>query len=233
MIFLRNYFIFLNISFNIPQDYIENYEYLIIFSMNTLLQMEINVISKVTKKKDLSTLLDLTIEAFENAPNIHYLFPEKSKRKKHMYHFYRFRLHYGFNFGEIYTIDLKSYIIKTNTSLKMTIPKIVKSKGILFPWIYRDGTYARMKAFSEELKNNLPAREAEKSVIYLLATRKDHERKGYATALMNLVLKDCSGKIYVDVTSAENVRFYEKFGFEVIGKIEDTFSFTYYRMVKV
>lgn len=187
------------------------------------------MIQKVTRKEDLEQLIDIAVESFWDAPTIVYIFSDISRRKQYLFHFYRLRLLYGYQYGAIYRIDFNSFLISMNTGQSMTFFMFLTSKGFLLPGMFRKGPFKTMKDIASVVNNRIVEKEKNCNEIYLLATGKGHQKKGYARSLIKHVL---SKKTYVDVVSQKNVEFYTQFGFKVIDTIENVFNFTYYRMVR-
>jgi ribosomal protein S18 acetylase RimI-like enzyme len=168
--------------------------------------------------------------AFQDDPLFAYCIPDPTERKKKCAIHCKWLILLGFLTGEVYSSsnDIEAVAIwhphaieykKREEKSKEFMKRLRKIRRDLFS----DALYAERMAIFEELANSFQKEHVNFPHWYLAFIGVDptHQSKGYGSKLLRMKLAEIDEQnlpCYLHTENERNVKFYEHFGFELIGK---------------
>lgn len=171
---------------------------------------------------DLTILADTNAQAFQDDPLILWLFPRAKRRIATLRWYYRVNIRDLIRNGEVWCSDDGRALAKwqppgsTHISLARAI-RLLAAAPVLLQLGPSLSTALRAL---QTVERHRP----DQAHWYLsgLGTHPHHQRKGYASALLTVVLERCDdvGLVaYLETSRLDNLAFYRRFGFEESGEI--------------
>ena len=177
-------------------------------------------------KKHLNKAASLFSEVFYDDVLIKWLFPHNETRKENLFHYYKFRINYGLNYGEVYA---------TSSNLEGLAVWIYSKKANMTFWrnfragglqLYRNlgkNTVTKLSKLSDFVYT-LHRKYATFPHLYLSPIGIDsiHQKKGYASGLIRPMLKRLDDEqmyCFLETQDRENVDIYLHYDFEVLNKV--------------
>ena len=177
------------------------------------------------KKSHIKPAAAVVARAFQdNAVFVHCM-PDAEKRKKILYHLFRFRLRCGVLYGEVYAISPKLEGIAVwipSEHVQMTPWQMLRAGGLGFYLKAGDTLASRLHAIEEYILS-FHQRLLDFPYWHLspVAVDPPYQGRGHATALLEAMFARTDRENLPCVLETQNersMRFYKRFGFRVIEK---------------
>jgi GNAT superfamily N-acetyltransferase len=170
--------------------------------------------------EELDYYAHMASEAFMEDPMYKWTTPNEKKRKKYIYEMLRVRLYASAKSDIIYEDEEKRGILIMRKALNsydvaamLKVPKRYKLN--LYPGsLYRNFSFYSVFDNKDYFDENT-------YILSPIFTAKEHWGKGVASSLIKKAIADLTAqgyKIGLDTQNPDNIPFYEKLGFKLIGK---------------
>jgi len=176
-------------------------------------------------KKDVKEAAVVVAKAFSDYPAYNYLISQGKKRLERLSVLFEFLIRFGLRYGKVYSnspnlegISIWLYTENEKDSilryLRCGIVKGTRKIGI------RDVMKSIKVSDHLDKKTELYASSEPNWHLQIIAVLPELQRKGYGSELMNEVFNDpeFTGPYYLDTQLEENLPFYQRHGFEIVGK---------------
>lgn len=175
------------------------------------------------KKEDEEKIVQTMCDAFLKEQPYLYFVDDVETRKIFLKGFLKFRLRYGVKKGQVFvTDDCKGVVILVKPGKKMTPVDLILHGGIKAMSVCDKAAKQRIMAF-----NTFADRQTEQYIsapfwhISPICVSPDYQGKGYGSALMEHAvrhMKKFPQPCYLETQKQENIKFYERFGFQLVGE---------------
>lgn len=173
--------------------------------------------------EDVAGIVDILARAFVDDPVSSYLFPSRADRERVLRRFFRVQLRQSYlRRGEVWVeAGLRSAALWMPPEPGTSVGDELRLHVALWPVLG-----GRLGA-ARRLARLLAARRPRVAHWYLgtLGTDPGSQRHGHATSLLRPVLRRCDRAgmpVYLESSREDNVGFYERRGFEVVGEVTPT-----------
>jgi len=171
------------------------------------------------KPEDISRLSESLARAFYDDPVSRYLFPEDHRRIRRLERYFRFQIRTFLTRGEAWTtpdLDAASLWMPPNHR-PPSMAEGVSQLPVVAILGRRTGRALRLMQLLESHHPRSPH-------FYLgtIGTDPAAQRKGYGSALLQIVLKRCDTEAipsYLESSKEENLAFYHRHGYEVVDEV--------------
>jgi ribosomal protein S18 acetylase RimI-like enzyme len=183
------------------------------------------------KETDLPLAGRIMGNIFQKEPQVEYFIPDSTKRKKLLTPFYSFLLRYGILYGRVYAPSARLEGIAIwlpPANSKMTFWKILRAGGIFL--LIQGGVPLLFKLLDvlEPVANlHKKIEKIPHWYLFLLGVKNRLQGQGYARTLLRAMLAKIDEEhsaCYLETQNQKNVDLYQRYGFELIGKIQITNS---------
>ncbi|MDC7124691.1 MAG: GNAT family N-acetyltransferase [Spirochaetales bacterium] len=183
--------------------------------------------------------LEILTDAFAGDP----LFKTWGVSRRLITKMFRHPLMTGFQCGDVFTVngDLESIMIVTpSDKIQIAFQQFVRN-GLLgsvidiLPLLFKKRTWPLLRALNIIEKDKKTLDIGPYIYLYILAIHQSGQGKGLGSFLMKTLCQqaDKEGKaVYLETQTSENVRFYQKFGFEILKEIPVDNDFSLWEMVR-
>ena len=176
-------------------------------------------------KSDLARGVEVLVNAFWDDPLNLYFIPESENRRKLFSEYLKFRLRFAIKYGEVYSTspDFEGIAAWFPPGMSnMTYFRMMRVGGLKLIRLLGIDTISKMNRVASHVARLRKQRLLEPHWhLFPIAVDPKHQRKGYASALMNPILDRIQSEslpCFLETLTEGNVSLYEHFGFEVIYK---------------
>jgi hypothetical protein len=171
---------------------------------------------------DVNAAVEPMVRAFAEDPLWVRMFPDKRKRETGMRHLFRFHMRYCVLCGEVYAVSSMLEGVAAwlpDRSAAVDRGPVLSAGALKMPWLVGLRTLMRMRKLGKEvtrMRTNQCA--GEHWYLAMLGVDPPHQRKGIGRRLLAPKLEWCRREclpIWLETETEQNVRFYERLGFEV------------------
>lgn len=162
-------------------------------------------------------------QAFKDDPINYYAFPNPEERTKKMPYAYQYVLRYNLRYGKVFTtspqlegISVWVHSDNLEASFWRTLISGAMWSGMRMGWEAGQRMQELDNYANEKHRKLVPSKHW---YLLLLGVNPQHQGRGYASQLLNGMLKDTDGEglpCYLEAEGCNNVSMYEHFGFKVI-----------------
>lgn len=178
---------------------------------------------------ELSYVAELLMKSFKADPHMLWLL-EKSKNKNKFFITYKHVVYETFRMGYIYMTKDKLGVALWHTRDKD--PSRLRAFARDFAFVFKQGLKTGLRSQKDK---NITAKHFPKHspyvYLFMIGVSPQARGKGLASKLMDPVLEHCNLNnipVYLETSNPSNIAIYQKRGFQITDKVDNTKICTYY-----
>jgi len=172
--------------------------------------------------KDKELVIDILCNSFDQNKSVNYIVKQDSKRKKRIKTLMDYSFEYCYMFGNVYLSDDRKAcaLIMLPEKKKTSVKSILLDAKMAVSCVGLNRV-SKILARDAKIKSEYP-----QSPIYYLwfiGVKPDEQQKGIGTSLLKELIKESDllkRPIYLETSVPENIRFYNKQGFNIYNELD-------------